>query len=234
MNFFYKINLLTNLIKYRGLLIKKQYSKNSEDKFLIKFFRNKLTGTYVDIGAFHPYRFSNTYLLYNQGWNGLNIDINKKSIDLFKIARPNDVNLNVAVGDRNKKQIFYYKKKLYPMNTLNKDFAKRYIDKNIKKNQIMTYTFDFIIKKFYNQKKFDLLDIDVEGNEYNVIKKINFNKVKFSLILIEITNFNTKSKENARKIRNLLAKYGYKYIKSFGETSVYKNISYKYNEKEKS
>ena len=34
------------------------------------------------------------------------------------------------------------------MNTLNKDFAKRFIDKNIKKNQIMTYTFDFILKKF--------------------------------------------------------------------------------------
>ena len=227
MKFFLKINLLINLIKYRGFLIKKQYSKNSEDKFLIKFFKNKLTGTYIDIGAFHPYRFSNTYLLHCKGWNGLNIDINKKSIELFKIARPKDINLNIAVGDINKKQTFYYKKKLYPMNTLNKDFAKMYINKGIKKKQIMSYTFDFILKKFFNKKKIDLLDIDVEGNEYNVMKKINFTKVKFNLILIEITNFNTKSKGNARKIRNLLTKYGYKYLKSFGETSVYKNIAYK-------
>ena len=113
------------------------------------------------------------------------------------------------------------------MNTLNKDFAKMFIDKNIKKNQIMTYTFDFILKKFFYKKKVDLLDIDVEGSEYNIIKKINFKKVKFNLILIEITNFNTKSKGNARKIRNLLTKYGYKYLKSFGETSVYKNIAHK-------
>ena len=227
MKFFIKIKLLINLIKYRGFLIKKQYSKNSEDKFLLKFFKGKLNGTYIDIGAFHPYRFSNTYLLHHKGWNGLNIDINKKSIDLFNIARPNDINLNMAVGHTNKKQTFYYKKELHPMNTLNKDFAKVFIDKYIKKKQIMTYTFDFILKKFFHKKKVDLLDIDAEGGEYDIIKKINFKKVKFNLILIEITDFNTKSKENARKIRNLLTKYGYKYLKSFGETSVYKNIAHK-------
>jgi len=226
MKLFIKIKLLINLIKYRGFLIKKQYSKNGEDNFLLKFFKKRITGTYIDIGAFHPYRFSNTYLLYTKGWNGLNIDINKKSIDLFNIARPNDINLNVAIGEVNKKKIFYYKKSLYPMNTLNKDFATRYMSKDIKKNKIMTHTFDFIIMNFFNKKKVDLLDIDVEGNEYNVIKKINFKKIKFNLILIEITNFNSKSKENARKIRSLLAKYGYKFLKSFGETSVYKNISY--------
>ena len=227
MKFFIKIKLLINLIKYRGFLIKKQYSKNSEDKFLLKFFKSKLNGTYIDIGAFHPYRFSNTYLLHHKGWNGLNIDINKKSIDLFNIARPNDINLNMAVGHTNKKQTFYYKKELHPMNTLNKDFAKIFIDKYIKKKQIMTYTFDFILKKFFHKKRVDLLDIDVEGSEYDIIKKINFKKVKFNLILIEITNFNSKSKGNARKIRNLLTKYGYKYLKSFGETSVYKNMVHK-------
>ena len=227
MKFFIKIKLLINLIKYRGFLIKKQYSKNSEDKFLLKFFKSKFNGTYIDIGAFHPYRFSNTYLLHHKGWNGLNIDINKKSIDLFNIARPNDINLNMAVGHTNKKQTFYYKKELHPMNTLNKDFAKIFIDKYIKKKQIMTYTFDFILKKFFHKKRVDLLDIDVEGSEYDIIKKINFKKVKFNLILIEITSFNSKSKGNARKIRNLLTKYGYKYLKSFGETSVYKNIAHK-------
>ena len=110
MKLFIKIKLLINLIKYRGFLIKKQYSKNGEDNFLLKFFKKRITGTYIDIGAFHPYRFSNTYLLYTKGWNGLNIDINKKSIDLFNIARPNDINLNVAIGEVNKKKYFIIKR----------------------------------------------------------------------------------------------------------------------------
>ena len=110
MRFFTKIMLIFNLIKYRGLFLKKQYSKNSEDQFLKKFFSNKSNGIYIDIGAYHPYRFSNTCLLHNRGWSGLNIDPNKKSIDLFNLARPNDINLNIAVGDKSMKKIFIIKK----------------------------------------------------------------------------------------------------------------------------
>ena len=111
LNYLLKVKLLISLLKHRGLFLKKQYSRNKEDQYLKKIFKNKMNGTYVDIGAFHPYRFSNTYLLYKKGWRGTNVDLNKESIDLFNIARPDDINLNVAIGSKNKKQIFYYIKK---------------------------------------------------------------------------------------------------------------------------
>ena len=225
MTFLKKISLLLNLIKYRGFFLKKQYSKNREDQFLKKFFQKKLNGIYVDIGAYHPYRFSNTYLLYLKGWSGLNIDPNKKSIELFNIARPNDTNLNIALGYKSKKQLMYYKKDFHPMNTLNKSFAKRFIDKNIKNKKITISKVDTIFKKYLKNNKIDLLDIDVEGSEYDIIRSINYKKYKFKLILIEITSFNIKSMKTARKIRTILTKNGYKYLKSFGETSVYKNIN---------
>jgi FkbM family methyltransferase len=225
MNFFYKLELLINLLRYRGLFVRKQYSKNKEDLYLKKVFKNKVKGTYIDIGAYHPYRLSNTYLLYRKGWRGINVDINKKSIDLFDMARPNDLNLNIAIGSKDKMQIFYYKNIIYPMNTLNKDFAKRFWGKkvHIKKNKIMTRTFDYLVKK---TKKIDLLDIDVEGNEYEVIKKINFKNVRFKIILIEHSLFNKKAKRDTRKIKFLLQKAKYVYVKSFGETSVYRNKLY--------
>ena len=224
-NWFYKLELLINLLKYRSLFARKQYSKNKEDQYLKKIFKNKIKGTYIDIGAYHPYRFSNTYLLYRKGWRGINVDINKKSIDLFDIARPNDVNLNVAIGDKNKTQTYYYKNIIHPMNTLNKNFAKRFWSKkaHIKKNKIMTRTFDYLVKKM---KKVDLLDIDVEGTEYDVIKKINFKNIRFKIILIEHSVFNEKAKKNKKKIKYLLQKAKYVYVKSFGETSVYKNSMY--------
>ena len=109
-NWFSKFKLLINLIKYRGIFFKKQYSKNGEDQYLKKIFKNKKKGIYLDVGAYHPYRASNTCLLYKKGWSGINIDISKESIDLFNIARPNDINLNIAIGDKNKVQTFYYKK----------------------------------------------------------------------------------------------------------------------------
>ena len=103
------------------MFFKKQYSKNKEDQYLKKIFKDINDGIYLDIGAYHPYRFSNTCLLYKKGWSGINIDINKESIDLFNMARPNDTNLNIAIGDKNKMQTFYYKKK----KTLNEHFKQR-------------------------------------------------------------------------------------------------------------
>jgi len=227
MHWLRKLKLLINLAKYRGLFLKKQYSRNGEDQYLKKIFKNKTNGTYVDIGAYHPYRFSNTLLLHKKGWKGVNVDINKESIELFNIARPNDINLNIAIGSKNKKQIFYYKKKRHPMNTLNKEFAKKYFFKFegfIGRNIIMTRTFNYVFKKI--KKKIDLLDIDVEGHEYDVVKKIDFKKIIFNIILIEISHFNKLSIKNAKKIKLLLLRNGYKYIKSFAETSVYKNKLY--------
>ena len=221
-NWLYKLRLLISLLKYRGFFVKKNYSKNKEDLYLKKIFKNKNKGTYIDIGAYHPYRFSYTYLLHKKGWNGTNVDINKKSIDLFNIARPNDINLNIAIGDINKIQTFYFKNKIHPMNTLNIEFAKRFWSNktNINKSKIMTHTFNYLIKK---TKKVDLLDIDVEGNEYEVIKKINFKNISFKIILIEHSLFNAITKKNTKKIKNLLLKKNYTYIKNFGETSVYIN-----------
>jgi FkbM family methyltransferase len=222
-NLLLKIKFLISLIKYRGIFLKKQYSKNKEDQYLKKIFKNIDNGIYIDIGAYHPYRFSNTYLLHKKGWSGINVDINKESIDFFKIARPNDTNLNIAIGDKDKMQTFYYKKKRHPMNTLNKEFAKSYFytkKTRIKKNKIMTRTFDHLVR---NLKDIDLLDIDVEGNEYNIVKKINFKKNNFKIILIEHSHFNEEAKKNTKKIKNLLLRRNYKHIKNLGETSVYKN-----------
>jgi len=222
-NWFLKLKLLFNLVKYRGVFLKKQYSKNGEDQYLKKIFKNINKGIYLDIGAYHPYSASNTCLLFKKGWSGINVDINKESIDLFNIARPNDTNLNIAIGGENKMKTFYYKKQRHPMNTLNKEFAKNFFHKKntiLKKKKIMTKTFNYLVK---NLRNIDLLDIDVEGNEYEVIKNINFKKTSFKVILIEHTYFNKESIKKTKRIKNLLLKENYKFIKNFGETSIYKN-----------
>ncbi|MFH1178148.1 MAG: SAM-dependent methyltransferase, partial [bacterium] len=46
------------------------YSQFGEDIVLEKIFSGKNNGHYVDIGAHHPKRYSNTYLLHKRGWSG--------------------------------------------------------------------------------------------------------------------------------------------------------------------
>ena len=74
------------------------YSQNGEDRILHRIFENQKSGFYVDIGAHHPFRFSNTFLFYKMGWKGINVDAMPKSMEIFKRFRPRDINLELAVG----------------------------------------------------------------------------------------------------------------------------------------
>ena len=56
------------------------------------------TGFYVDIGAYHPMLFSNTYSLYRRGWRGVGVDPNPSVAELFQRFRPRDIFVNTAVG----------------------------------------------------------------------------------------------------------------------------------------
>ena len=73
----YKIYLYYNLyLRHKGLLKKKRYSQFGEDQFIFEFFKDKKKGVYLDVGCFHPFYWSNTCLLHQKGWEGINIDIN--------------------------------------------------------------------------------------------------------------------------------------------------------------
>ena len=224
MNILYKIKLYLQLLRYRGLKERSQYSRWGEDSFLVDYFKNTSNGRYVDIGSFHPFRGSNTYLLYKKGWSGINIDINKISIDLFKLARPNDINLNLAISDANKKIKVYQTKDLGKMNTINLKFASFFL-KNYHIKESRSYNLNDILCKYNTNKnnRFELIDIDVEGSEYQILKGLNFKKYSFKLILVETHIFNLDFKQESDKIHILLKSKNYNYLKNFGETSVYEN-----------
>jgi len=224
MNILYKIKLYLQLLRYRGLKERSQYSRWGEDSFLVDYFKNTSNGRYIDIGSFHPFRGSNTYLLYKKGWSGINIDINKISIDLFKLARPNDINLNLAISDTNKKIKIYQTKDLGKMNTINLKFASFFL-KNYHVKESRSYNLNDILCKYNTNKnnRFELIDIDVEGSEYQILKSLNFKKYSFKLILVETHIFNLDFKQESDKIHILLKSKNYNYLKNFGETSVYEN-----------
>ena len=83
------------------------YADNGEDVIIRSLFNHKKNGFYVDVGCYHPIKASLTYMLHKKGWYGLNIDISKDSINLFKIARPKDTNLNIGISNK-KGEDYYY------------------------------------------------------------------------------------------------------------------------------
>jgi FkbM family methyltransferase len=63
---------------------------------------------------------------------------------------------------------------------------KKYHKNSYIKKKIKIFTFEKIIKNFkINLKQFDFLKIDIEGEDYKVLKNINLRKYNPELICIE-------------------------------------------------
>jgi FkbM family methyltransferase len=75
------------------------FSQEGEDLILSRLLDSQAAGFYVDVGAHHPRRFSNTQLFFERGWRGINIDPSPDAIVLFERERPRDRNLLLGVSD---------------------------------------------------------------------------------------------------------------------------------------
>ena len=98
---------------------KTSYSQEAEDLLMYKLLKEThrvSNGFYVDIGAHHPIRFSNTYLFYKMGWHGINIDPIPGMKQQFNFFRPRNINLELGIS-ADSKPLTYYEYKEGPYNT---------------------------------------------------------------------------------------------------------------------
>ena len=160
---------------------------DNEDTEILNYFKKKKIGFYVDVGCYHPIHRNNTYLLNKQDWKGINIDVSQFSIDLFNYLRPNDLNYNCAVSNKNETVKIFYQKELSQLSTIENEQAKKVFQGNIKEKEIQAFTLDKILKKDkFKDAKIDFLNIDVEGADFKVLEGLSFDKFKPELICIEI------------------------------------------------
>lgn len=170
------------------------YSQYGEDLILMKYLKNKKIkkGKYLDIGAFHPRWISNTHLLHKNGFSGFVVDIDEDRLKWFKFSRGNKVKTFCgAVSNKFGKNINVYKfKNKNPfslIDTTSFKFAKRQSLKGVTKRK-------FEIKKIKNYHineifrsvgKINVLNIDIEGKDFEVLKSSNLKIINPEIILIE-------------------------------------------------
>lgn len=85
------------------------YSQNAEERFIVDYFKDK-TGSFLDIGGFDPFLFSNTRKLYEMGWSGVIVEPSPVCFKTFvKEYKDNDriVLINKAVSDTDRPLVFY-------------------------------------------------------------------------------------------------------------------------------
>ena len=206
--YFYKI---FKLFKNQGK--GNYFGEFGEDILINRFFRKKNDGFYVDIGCYHPIKGSLTYYLYKKGWRGLNVDLSKVSIDLFKLARPKDYNIHAAVADFDGETHFFENGVINQQNTLENNGA------NLKKIKIIAFKLQTLLEKL-NIKHIDFLNVDVEGSDYKVISSLDLNKIRPKMICIEENKYDIKDIINDA-IQSFMNSNDYFLFSRIGVSSIY-------------
>jgi len=188
------------------------FSQDGEDLVLAELFNNKSEGFYVDVGAHHPQRFSNTYYFYLQGWKGINIDAMPDSMKIFNTLRPKDINLEIPISDKSE-VLTYYEFDEPAYNSFSLDIVQRRKDNNIKivaEKQLKTSKLAEILDKHLpTGESIDFLSVDVEGLDYQVLNSNNWEKYKPKVILVEDLELKSLINIDDSKIYHLLNDQGY-------------------------
>lgn len=194
------------------------YSQDGEELYLAEELGGIDGGFYVDIGAYHPYKFSNTYWAYKRGWSGINIEPNQEGYLALMKHRGRDINLCCGIADHSGK-LDYYEFETSAFNTFDKtEFEGKRLPQRI--ISVPVYRLDELFEK-NSVEKIHFMDIDVEGLEMSVLKSNNWDKYRPEFILVEQKNMNL---EEAIKsdIYIFLQKYGYKCEWKSLRTMIYK------------
>ena len=69
---------------------------------LFRFFYGVENDFYLDLGAYDAIARSNTLDLYIAGWDGVNIDASPTRLSYFLKMRKDNINLGMAVGEKDK------------------------------------------------------------------------------------------------------------------------------------
>jgi len=146
-------------------------------------------GFYVDVGAHHPERFSNTFLFYGEGWNGINIDAMPGSMRSFQLERPRDINLEAAISDE-AHTLTFYEFNEPALNGFSKDLA---LSRNeyrtwriIRESQIETQPLRALLEKHLPAgRAIDFMSVDVEGLDLQVLRSNDWQKYRPAVVMVE-------------------------------------------------
>ena len=189
------------------------HSYQGEDILLWRYFKDVKDGFFIDVGAYHPKFYNNTWLLRKKlGFRGINIEPIEKYWKLFKRYRKDDINRQCAIG-RDWGMVYLKYVNNEPMlSGLNEEKITKPFDKLI---EVPQWTLSDIVRQ-EKVKKIDLLDIDVEGNEMDVLKGYDW-RVRPRIILIE------DDKDKNGEIHKYLTKLNYKQIAHTLNNAIYED-----------
>ena len=164
------------------------YAQDGEDLILDRLLAGQSVGYYVDIGAHHPVRFSNTYKFYKRGWRGINKHAMPDSMKMFEKMRPNDINIECGVAGR-AGRLIYHRFNEPALNTFDAAEA-LYKSKPpyhlIDTIEVVVERLDVLLNRYLSVgQQIDFMSVDVEGKDEEVLRSNDWDRYRPRFVLAE-------------------------------------------------
>ncbi len=194
---------------------RKSYSQCGED-LIARFVFDSLripAPSYLDIGAHHPYRLNNTYIFYQAGGHGVNIEPDPELLAGFVDTRPRDVNLNIGIGE-SEGMLEFFVMSVSTLNTFSAEEAlaleqggKVRIDQ-VRKVQVRSV--NTVLAEQFRRSAPDFVSIDVEGGDLQILRSFDFSRWRPKVFCVEtITYSDRRHGRKIPEIAELLQDQGY-------------------------
>ena len=200
------------------------YSQEVEDIILNRIFEDEASGLFVDVGAHHPKRFSNTFLLYKKGWHGINIDPLPGNMKIFKKIRPRDTNLEIAVSEK-EQNLTYYMFNEPALNGFSKSISEGRQNEQYQIEKTISIP-SFPLSKILDthlplDQKINFLSVDVEGLDLKVLASNDWGKYRPKVVLVEVldTSLNKLEKD---PVYSYMVTQGYSLFAKLVHTCIFK------------
>ena len=173
-----------------GLHWRRCYSQEGEDMVLRRLFEHKGDGFYVDVGAHHPMRFSNTYFFYRRGWRGINVDARPGSKRIFDRARARDINVECGIA-RQAGVATYYEFNEPALNGFSPALSAQRDGRGdyriVATREVRMLGLRELLDAYLPPgQDIDFLSIDVEGLDLDVVLSNDWTKYRPAYVLVEI------------------------------------------------
>lgn len=187
---------------------------------------------YLDIGSENPMIANNTYYFYRKGARGICVDARNELSSLYKIFRSKDLFLSYIVTDsetHSELLDFYINPDDPHMSSVNKDWAKGNLPREIPPRQVKAISLRDIVKSNYAcfdgaavRPPFTILSIDCESHDLNILRSNDWNSFRPNIICVESHINGNMSGYLASEIHLYLTEKNYVFASTNGLSAIYK------------
>jgi FkbM family methyltransferase len=187
------------------------YAQNLEDVILWRALSDIEKGFYIDVGANDPQVDSVTIAFYKNGWRGINIEPMQHYHARLCAERPEDINLEIAVGET-AGILPFYEVPESGLSTLDREIAAGHqaAGWTVIEHRIPVVTLTDVCRDCATGD-IHFLKIDVEGAEHRVLAGMDFRQYRPWIVVVEATLPNSQQ-ESYTEWEPLLLEHGYRFV----------------------